>query len=404
MSEIGKQKCQICVGCGRCVKAESGLHVITDSFLKPELLPAEQTAGKGSFVITDIGTTTIAMELFDECGKKQGEYVCVNPQRIAGADVISRIEASQNPLVRMQLRQMVEQELEKGLKGFLKKNSDIRNMYIAGNTTMLNLLCGHDVSPLGYAPFQADFLESEQWEILGVTVSTLPGLSAFIGADIVAGIWACGLHEKKEPTLLVDLGTNGEMVLGNKDKMLACSTAAGPAFEGMLDEQRKPVWGADVTDCIAQLLTRGMVDETGLLKEPYFSRGISIGGISVTQEQIRNFQTAKAAIATGIKLLCKEYGLASPREITRIYLAGGFGYFLKEEAARKTGLLPGTGYGKVQAVGNSALAGCYAFHFETDRKKVFSMIQKNTRIINLAETDTFSTEFVNNMDLHEWCR
>lgn len=401
MSEIGKKKCQICVGCGRCVKAESGLHVITDSFLKPELLPSEQTAGKGSFIVADIGTTTIAMEWFDECGKKQGEYVCVNPQRIAGADVISRIEAIQNSLIRMQLRQTVEQELEKGIKGFLEKDSGIRNMYIAGNTTMLNLLRGHDVSSLGYAPFRAGFLESEQWEMAGVSVITLPGLSAFIGADIVAGIWATGLYQEKEPSLLVDLGTNGEMVLGNKDKMLACSTAAGPAFEGMLGEQRIPVWGADVTNCVAQLLTRGIVDETGLLEEPYFSQGISIGGVSITQEHIRSFQTAKAAIVTGIQLLCKEYGLASPREIERIYLAGGFGYFLKEEAAVKTGLLPKMVSGKVRAVGNSALAGCYAFHFEAEREKIFHAIQKNTQIINLAEVDTFSTEFVNNMALHE---
>ncbi len=399
MSEFGKKKCQICVGCGRCVKAESGLHVITDSFLRMEPLPAGKTAGKGFFVIVDIGTTTMAMELYDERGQKQDEYVCVNPQRIAGADVISRIEVAENRLTALQLRRMVELELEKGINRFQKNNSVIGKIYIAGNTTMLNILCGHNVSPLGTAPFQADFLQSETLRIGGVLALTLPGISAFVGADVVAGILTTGMHQKEDITLLVDLGTNGEIVLGNRDKILACATAAGPAFEGMLHEQEKPIWGADVIACVAELLNRGLVDETGLLNDDYFESGIMIAGVHITQEHIRCLQTAKAAVAAGIHILCKEYGLLSAEEISRIYLAGGFGYYLNPEAALEIGLLPRCPITRIQAIGNSALAGCYAYHFCEEESGSVNRIVSMVKVLNLAETEGFSDSFIENMKL-----
>ncbi len=402
MSEFGKKRCQICVGCGRCVKAESGLHVITDSFLKTEPLPADKTAGKGSFVIVDIGTTTIAMELYEERGKKQDEYVCVNPQRIAGADVISRIEAAQNRIMAMQLKRMVETELEKGMKRFREKNPGIRKIYIAGNTTMLNLLCGHDVGPLGRAPFHTDYLQSEALQIDGVEAVTLPGASAFVGADVVAGILATGMHRKKEITLLVDLGTNGEIVLGNRDKLLACATAAGPAFEGMLCEQEKPVWGADIIACVAALLRSGIVDETGLLADEYFHTGVTVGGMYLTQEHIRHLQTAKAAIAAGIQLLCREYGMVSVGELTRIYLAGGFGYYLNVQAAQEIGLLPRVLGADAQAIGNSALAGCYLYHYDREDIGCPNTVLQKMKVLNLANAEGFSEVFIDNMALAEW--
>ncbi|MBQ9140979.1 MAG: hypothetical protein IJX63_04200 [Lachnospiraceae bacterium] len=206
MSESGNisstnKKCQICVGCGRCGNVASGLHVITESFLKPELLSVGETVDKGSFVLADIGTTTIAMELYDETGQKLEEYVCPNPQRIFGADVISRIQSAENAMHARQMQALVRGVLEKGLQQFelskYMQKQKIKKMYIAGNTTMLNLLCGHDVRPLGYAPFQADFLESEELSIGDVLAVTLPGLSAFVGGDIVAGILATGMHKRK---------------------------------------------------------------------------------------------------------------------------------------------------------------------------------------------------------------
>ena len=343
-----KKKCVVCIGCGRCGENPRDLQIITDSFLKSELLSVD-SADKGSFVIADIGTTTIAMEVYDELGKKLGQYVKPNPQRVFGRDVISRIQAAERPLVAKQMQGLVKQELMQGLEEFREKGIDIRNIYVAGNTTMLYLLLGYDPTELGYAPFKASHLESEEIELGEWIAHVLPGLSAFVGSDILAGILASGMAKKESISMLIDLGTNGEMVLGNCEKMFACATAAGPAFEGMLEEGRKALWGADLVKIIAELLDRGILDETGLLAEPYFKEGVTIAGVQITQEHVRNLQTAKAAIAAGIEILAKEYGITIG-DIEQVYLAGGFGYFLEEEPAIGIGLLPRDLRGKVQSV------------------------------------------------------
>ena len=144
-----KKKCVVCIGCGRCGENPKDLQIITDSFFKSELLSADNSADKGSFVIADIGTTTIAMELYDELGEKLGQYVKPNPQRIFGRDVISRIQAAERPLVAKQMQSLVKQELMQGLEEFRETGIDIRNIYVAGNTTMLYLLLGYDPTELG---------------------------------------------------------------------------------------------------------------------------------------------------------------------------------------------------------------------------------------------------------------
>ncbi len=392
-----KRKCVVCIGCGRCGEYSKDLQVITDSFLKSELLSAD-SADKGSFVIADIGTTTIAMEVYDESGKKLAEYVQSNPQRVFGRDVISRIQAAESPLVAKQMQGLVKQVLIQGLKEFQKKGADIRNIYVVGNTTMLYLLLGYDTTELGYAPFKASHLETVEMELGEWTANILPGVSAFVGSDIVAGVLASGMVTKESISLLIDLGTNGEMVLGNCEKIIACATAAGPAFEGMLEDGRQALWGADLVKSIAGLLEKEILDATGLVAEPYFTEGVTIGGVRITQEHVRNLQTAKAAIAAGIEILVKEYGITL-EDIGQVYLAGGFGYFLKEESAIGIGLLPMALQGKVQAVGNSALAGCYAYHFAEDAEEKVMRIKEISRVINLAECEDFSQKFVENMYL-----
>lgn len=393
-----KKKCVVCIGCGRCGENPRDLQIITDSFLKSELLSVD-SADKGSFVIADIGTTTIAMEVYDELGKKLGQYVKPNPQRVFGRDVISRIQAAERPLAAKQMQSLVKQELMQGLEEFREKGIDIRNIYVAGNTTMLYLLLGYDPTELGYAPFKASHLESEEIELGEWIAHVLPGLSAFVGSDILAGILASGMAKKESISLLIDLGTNGEMVLGNREKMIACATAAGPAFEGMLEDGRKALWGADLVKIIAELLDRGILDETGLLAEPYFKEGVTIAGVQITQEHVRNLQTAKAAIAAGIEILAKEYGITIG-DIEQVYLAGGFGYFLEEEPAIGIGLLPRDLRGKVQSVGNSALAGCYAYHFDRKAEEKITRIKDVTRVMNLANTKGFAEIFINHMNFN----
>lgn len=392
-----KRKCVVCIGCGRCGEYGKDLQVITDSFLKLELLSAD-TADKGSFVIVDIGTTTIAMEAYNSSGMKQAQYVQANPQSVFGRDVISRIQAAENPIPAKQMQGLVKQVLLQGLEELQKKVPDIRKVYVAGNTTMLYFLMGYDTNELGYAPFCASRLERAETSLGEWKAVCLPGFSAFVGADIAAGVLATGMAEKESVSLLIDLGTNGEMVLGNGEKLLACATAAGPAFEGMLVDGRQTLWGADLVKAVAELLDKGILDETGLLAEPYFKEGVTVAGVQITQEHVRNLQTAKAAIKAGIEILAEAYGIAV-EDIEQVYLAGGFGYFLEEESAIRIGLLPKALKGNVRAVGNSALAGCYAYHFDARAEQKITRIKELTQVINLAECEVFSQRFVENMYL-----
>lgn len=422
MGENKGKQCHICIGCGRCgLVAEDSLRVVTESFLKFGRLQrgndlvrddgvtvidrdsgriVDEAMREGAFVIADIGTTTIAMELYSAEGEKKAEYVCPNPQRIFGADVISRIQAAENPMNSRQMQALIKKVLEEGMEKFAVKTECISKMYVVGNTTMLYLLMGHDTAPLGCAPFQADYLQGESLQIGEVEAITLPGLSAFVGADVLAGILACEMQRNKEICLLIDLGTNGELVLGNCEKMLACSTAAGPVFDGLCNRNGKVVWGADIVHLVAELLKKGVVDETGLLAEDYFETGIDIGGVHIDQECIRNLQTAKAAIATGVRYLLQEYGVTTA-QVSKVYLAGGFGYFLREADAIQIGLLPKEFKGKVIPVGNTALAGAYDYGMLKDKEGATKQVVESVQTRNLAQWKDFGEHYIQNMDFKE---
>jgi len=380
------------------------MHVVTASFQLPEQVFPEQGSAKPQetlrpypgkeLAIADLGTTTIAMEWYDSEGVKRGEYVCTNPQRVFGTDVISRIQAAENPMLRLQLRQQARQALTEGLLHFRQQGGHPEKLVVAGNTTMLYLLMGHDPAPLGTAPFTADYLACEELTLEGVETVTLPGLSAFVGGDVMAGILACGMDRREEITLLADLGTNGELVLGNREKLICCGTAAGPAFEGGSD-----IWGADMIALTARLMELGLVDETGLLAEPYFEPGITIGAVHITQERIRQMQTAKAAIRAGIGVLAAAYGLTGPEQVSRVWLAGGFGYFLDVRAAISLGLLPQGLEGRVTAVGNTALAGAWLYGNGIDMEGRVGLLRQRARVLNLAGQQEFGADFVEAMYL-----
>lgn len=380
------------------------MKVVTASFQLPEQTAQgrgiggskETTASyeRQEMAIADLGTTTIAMEWYGGEGVKRGEYVCANPQRIFGTDVISRIQTAENPMLRRQMQQLVRQTLAEGLSHFRQQGGRPEKLVIAGNTTMIYLLKGHDPAPLGAAPFTAEYLAEETLVVGGTTAVTLPGLSAFIGGDIVAGIVACGMDRTQEVTLLVDLGTNGELALGCKDRIICCSTAAGPAFEGGGD-----IWGADMASLTARLLKLGLVDETGLLAEPYFEQGITISDMRITQGQIRQFQMAKAAICAGIHILADTYGLADLGQVRKVYLAGGFGYFLDVEAAVALGLLPAELSGRVSAAGNTALAGAWLYAMEPEVSERMADLRHRAQVINLAEQEDFGAKYIGQMNL-----
>ncbi len=406
----------------------------------------EKSAKKkiGRYIIAvDLGTTTIAMQLRDaETGTVAETYCAMNPQRRYGTDVLARIQASVDGHGE-ELRRLVCEVILTGLRQFTAYDK-ILCMCIAGNTVMEHLLLGLDVSSLGKAPFlpvekglqiitPARLFAgiggaSESLRRMGggtfpdFPVYVAPCISAFVGGDIVAGLYALGLlasdvsgdREKPGKTdvvLMIDLGTNGEMALTDGHRMVATATAAGPAFEG-----DGTMIGTDRIALTAQLLKRGILDETGLLEEPYFTEGVRIeegkeipaagnwkkNECYFRQEDVRALQMSKAAVRAGVEILWEEMGRP---ELERVILAGGFGYYLDVEAAIAIGLLPSYMRGRVQAAGNTSLAGAYELGRELCGNRVDAVwLEERTAFaesINLAESVRFEELYLKYMNLGE---
>lgn len=375
---------------------------MVSEFVFPEDYDAVGVCGEAIppyLIVADIGTTTIAMQLRRvEDGEVLNSFLQENPQRQYGTDVLSRIEAAKDVVLKGRMRDAVRNALEQGIHELLETvkisgqdvvNTENCQLVIAANTTMVHLLMDYDTEGLGQYPFVAETLEETEVVLFGFKTLILPGLSAFVGGDIVAGIIALSMYRRKEITLLLDLGTNGEIVLGNKDKLLATSAAAGPAFEGGAD-----VFGTDLMTLVATLMQEDIVDETGLLAEPFFENGITIGGTCITQQYIRSLQMAKAAICTGITILASKYGLKDLREIDRVFLAGGMGYYLDPQAAVGIGLLPKVLEDKTFAVGNAALEGAFRYG-----KAKQPGIAEKCELFNLAEEESFAEQYIANMSL-----
>jgi len=391
--------CKVCVNCGRCQQATKGLKTLTASFHTRELPADKKKKVQTGFIIADIGTTTIAMELYDFQGVKSAQYVCANPQRIFGSDVLSRISAAENKMNALQMQRQLREVLCQGISFFESEHEPVEEVYVSGNTTMLYFLLGKDVAPLGVAPFKTDKLSTEVFMLDGKSVYTLPGISAFVGSDVLSGMLALGMDQKEKLCLFVDLGTNGEMVLGNRDKLICTSVAAGPAFDVTINEDDM-AWGADVIRLVSILIHRGIIDETGLLREEYFEEGVTICGVRITQDYLQKLLLAKAAVAAGISVLAKEYGLQDLAAIDRVYVAGGMGFAMDEDAAIRIGMFPKQFRGKTVAVGNTSLAGAYYFARCETADLQAEQIKRKIEYINLAQNDAFADEYCAKMDFN----
>ncbi len=390
-------------------------------------------------IAIDIGTTTLAIHLIDRRnGAIIRTYTALNKQAVFGADVISRIKASNEGAVRS-LRETVIKDLLLGLNELILAqdvNKDqISQIVIAANTTMVHLLMGYSCQSLGTYPFtpvntdkiEASFSDVFESEELKAPVVLLPGISAFVGADIVSGLLACNFDRVNGCAMLIDLGTNGELAIGNKNKILVCSTAAGPAFEGgniscgigsvagAIDSVSiregmvqchtiggmAPVGlcGTGVIATVSELIRSGIIDETGLLEDRFFENGFTLcqrsdgSSVTLTQKDIRELQMAKSAIRSGIEILIKRYGI-SYDQIEHVYLAGGFGFKLSIERAVQIGLLPGELSEKVKAVGNSALAGTVRYLTDEAAEQRIQRICSVAENINLSNDPDFNEDYI----------
>ena len=331
----------------------------------------------------DLGTTTIAAVLYE---KKSGTALAyaadMNPQRSYGADVVSRMQAAlQSPQAAKDMQTCVQEQIGKLMDQLLTKVGQRESVktVLAANTTMIHLFLGLSVEGLSRAPFTPVTLTPEPIEFHGLPMEFVPGISAFVGGDIVAGMLACRMLEKgTSDTLFLDLGTNAEMVyLDDCGKLVATAAAAGSAFEG---KSEKCLYGSESVHELADLLRKEKIDRTGTyIKED--------GAYTLSQQEIRNLQLAKAAVRTGMDMLTE-------RKIPeRIFLAGGFGRKLSIPDAVTIGLFPAEVQQRIRAVGNTALPGAYLYGC---MQKPVRLKEKLARVEarNLAEQPEFQTLFL----------
>lgn len=384
-------------------------------------------------IAIDIGTTTLAANLYNTKGELLAAVSELNPQGKFGADVISRIEASLNgrskdlaDLIRGAIDNMVASLCENAAVS----PKDVGALVITGNTAMLYLLTDSSPVTLSFAPFIADryFGQSVTAKELGLTslyenteIYLPPCIAAFVGADTVCAILASGICNQNETSLLVDIGTNGEMALYNGKKLSVCSTAAGPAFEGVgicagmraasgaIDRvsivngsffcrvigDTKPIGicGSGLIDAVAALLDLELLDKTGYLEDDPV---VISDQISLTGRDIRMIQLAKSAIYSGICTLMRSSQIPF-EDIKTMYIAGGFGNYLNMRSAARVGVIPSELIDRIQVIGNAALVGASMLLLSKDLRSKAIEIAQSASVVELASDPIFAKLYMENM-------
>jgi len=440
---------------------------ITGVFAGPELVTIEpgDTSSECFGVAFDIGTTTLAGYLVDlNTGTQVGVASAVNPQTRVGDDVISRINYVGEHLDGLKhLQSLVVSEMNR-LVARMVRQANIRpeNIYesvVVGNTCMTHLLLGVDPRNLALAPYVPVFSQSLTVEAaeIGLKINNsgqvhiLPNIAGYVGADTVGTILASSIHEDDSIVLAVDIGTNGEIVLGSRNLLLACSTAAGPAFEGAhithgmraapgaIDRvwvengdirfttvgNHRPtgICGSGLLDAIACLLEVGIIHPGGRildssevpqnharLKNRLVNGGFVLSSaeqsahgvpIAITQRDIREVQLAKGAIAAGIRTLM-EYLKVRVDDLSAVVLAGAFGNYMRKRSAIAAGLIPDVPVSKVRSVGNAAGEGAKLALISSEERRVAEEIARFVQYIELTTDPGFQDRFAESLAFGSW--
>ncbi len=420
--------------CGKCLVTVDGRQVsacryrigsaIDVRLPEREIIVSETCAHEsgsltGSAVLAlDVGTTTLALALVS---RDDGRIVRVvtraNPQRAYGADVMSRIGFCMRHGVSA-LQQAVCGAVREMLRELDAPDGAV--LYAAGNTTMLHLLFGVDPSGMGSSPYTPVFLASRSasGESLGLPqiqkVISLPSAAAFVGADLTAGLTYIGLPEAGRYRLLLDLGTNAEVVLFSRDSAVCTAAAAGPCFEGaniscgmsaspgaicaygaqgyrtIGSAPAAGLCGTGLVDVIAFLLDAETIDETGYMECAAYEVAPHV---TLTQKDVREYQLAKAAVSAAVQTLLQRQGVGYDA-IDALYISGGFSTAINVENAVKTGLLPAQLRKKCIAPGNTSLLGTVQYACAPDR---LSVPPDRMEYVDLTADPVFSDLFVDGM-------
>jgi uncharacterized 2Fe-2S/4Fe-4S cluster protein (DUF4445 family) len=403
-------------------------------------------------VVVDIGTTTLVVSLVDlNCGSELATATALNPQSRHAQDVLGRIKIGSEPRGLEELRAGVIREINRLIDQVTHSGAAIREriyeVVFSGNTCMLHLAAGADPASLGKYPY-TPALSCASWLAaadLGLDVAPgglvylPPIISAYLGADITAGIQAVRLHEARETTLFVDIGTNGEMVLCHQGGLWATSTAAGPAFEGMniefgmragagaierctiggdgslelktiADAEAVGICGSGLMDIVAELVGHRVLSKNGKFVKPEGAglppalaerlverRGKPVFLLTetvwLTQKDVRQVQLAKGAIRAGVEFLLREAGV-SVESLQKVLIAGSFGFHLTAGSLTTLGLLPTETSGRIGFVGNTAKSGGAAFLLNAGSRREMSRLVAGIKVVELAGCQGFDKVFV----------
>lgn len=417
---------------------------------------AQQMNAKIVHLAIDIGTTTLAFAIIEDTTKKVLDMSTANnPQRVYGLDVISRMQASDNGKLEI-LKACIWETIEEKIADMLQKQEEnnmlLDTIVIAANTPMQHLLMGYSCKTLSKAPFTPYKVSHDKIPLKDVYVSQkgfmkrtklvlLPAASAFVGGDILSGLYALDLDFNQEDfVLFLDLGTNGEMVYKTKGHFFATATAAGPALEaanitagvagieGAISNvniianhiqiktigNKTPIGicGSGVIDTVYELFKAGWMDASGAIVKEELNQEKKIviypqtqgqrkvsetREIAFTQEDIRQVQMAKAAIASGMEILIKEAG-QTPSDVKKVLLAGGLGYSLNVFKAAGIGLILPLFRQKTKAVGNTSLLGAIKYIQNEDGQKRLEDLTKKITTFNLAQKAEFEETYIRNLN------
>lgn len=415
-------------------------------YSRRRILEMRKEAGRRCLAAFDIGTTTIAGYLLDGAdGRTLAVESRMNPQAQYGADVIMRANYALEhgtEALSMCVRKAVNEMLGSLAEDAGIRREDVFQVCVVGNTCMHHLFLGISPASLVHAPYTPAVSErlvlnagdyglavQERAELL-----MLSDIAGYVGADTCGCLLAIRQDQQEEISLMIDIGTNGEMVLGNRERMVTCSTAAGPAFEGAKIEcgmrgaagavdhvkyedgkwnyttvGNKPavgLCGSGLIDLVAGLLDAGMLDENGVLRSGQEKQGVFIlvpperggneRGVYLTQKDLGEVQLAKAAIAAGIQMLMERLGITED-DICSVYIAGAFGNYMDPVSAGKIGLLPATLVKKVKPVGNAAGEGAkIALVNEKEMLEMDELVRK-IEFVELAASADFQDHFIDEL-------
>ena len=411
------------------------------------------TSAQNYGIVVDIGTTTLVATLVNiNTGEELHSVSALNPQSLHAQDVLSRIKYASDEKGLDAMYSMITKELNKLIEKAAKNNGiDQQHIYeviYSGNTCMIHLAANVNPYSLGKYPYTpllrgGSSLNFDE-HLLNISkfgsIYLPPIISSFVGPDITSGVLATRLQDKKQVTLFVDIGTNGEMVLSDHGALTATSTAAGPAFEGMnisygmraekgaieyfeinengsIDirtiEDGEPIGicGSGLLDIVGELVVHKVIDKRGRLASPESSelkanlkeKLVKIDGkiafevakgVYLTQKDIRQVQLAKGAVRAGIEFLMDAKDLKA-QEVDEVQIAGSFGFHLRAKSLINIGLLPKEFEGKIDFVGNTSKSGGLAFLLNQKYREEMESLVTEIDVIELSNGENFDRIFVN---------